>query len=98
MRHDPIFLMGAGRAGMGLARALRAAGVDVAGVHGRHEAGGPGGVTVGALPASLQRSAVILVTVRDSQIDDALRELLAAGPAPEVVFLHASGSAEPASR
>lgn len=96
MRRDPIFVMGAGRAGSGLAQALRAAGVEVVGVHGRHEAGGPDGVTVGALPASFQLAAVILVTVRDSQIDDALRELLAAGPAPGAVFLHASGSAEPA--
>jgi predicted short-subunit dehydrogenase-like oxidoreductase (DUF2520 family) len=88
--------MGAGRAGVGLARAFRAAGVEVVGVQGRHEAGGPDGVTVGRLRASLSRAAVILVTVRDSQIDDALRELLGAGPAPDAVFLHASGSAEPA--
>jgi predicted short-subunit dehydrogenase-like oxidoreductase (DUF2520 family) len=87
--------MGAGRAGVGLARAFRAAGVEVAGVHGRHEAGGPDGVSVGALPASLARSIVILITVRDSQLDEALRELLAAKLAPGAVVLHASGSAEP---
>jgi predicted short-subunit dehydrogenase-like oxidoreductase (DUF2520 family) len=89
--------MGAGRAGVGLARAFRAAGVEVTGVHGRHEAGGPDGVSVGALPDSLARAAVILVTVRDSQIDAALRELLAASLAPGAVLLHASGSAEPAT-
>jgi len=93
--HEPIFVMGAGRAGVGLARAFRAAGVAVAGLHGRHEAGGPDGVSVGALPASLRRAAVILVTVRDSQMDDALRELLEAPTRERAVILHASGSAEP---
>lgn len=96
MKHDPVFVMGAGRAGRGLARALRAAGVDVAGVHGRHDPGGPDGVTVGPLPQSLQRAAVTLVAVRDPQMDEALRELLAARPAPGSVIVHASGSTEPA--
>lgn len=96
MRYEPIFVMGAGRAGLGLARAFRAAGVEVAGVHGRHYAPGPDAVSVGALPPSLGRSSVLLVAVRDAQIDEALRELLAAGPAPGAVVLHASGSAEPA--
>ena len=97
MRYEPIFVMGAGRAGVGLARAFRAVGVEVAGLHGHHAAGGPDGVSAGALPSSLGRAAVILVTVRDAQIDGALRELLAAGLAPGAVVLHASGSAEPAA-
>ena len=88
--------MGAGRAGSGLARALRAAGVDVCGVHGHRDPGGPDRVSVGTLPDSLARSAVVLVTVRDSQIDDALRELLAGPLPPDAVVVHASGSAEPA--
>lgn len=96
MKDHPVFVMGAGRAGRGLARALRAAGVEVAGVHGRHDPGGPDGVTIGPLPPSLQRAAVTLVTVRDSQMDDALRELLAARPATDSVILHASGGMEPA--
>ncbi len=96
MRYEPIFVMGAGRAGVGLARAFRAAGLEVAGLHGRHQAGGPDDVSTGALPATLARAAVVLVTVRDSQIDDALRELLAAHPAAGAVVLHASGSADPA--
>lgn len=87
--------MGAGKAGLSLARALRASGVDVTGIHGRHEQGGADGVTVGVLPAALSRAGVVLVTVRDSQMDDALRELLAAPLAPGTVLLHASGSAEP---
>ncbi|HEU4584121.1 MAG TPA: DUF2520 domain-containing protein [Gemmatimonadaceae bacterium] len=95
MRYDPIFVMGAGRAGLSLARAFRASGVEVAGVHGRHAPGGPDGVSVGALPPALARASVVLVTVRDQQLDDALRELLAAELAPGTVVLHASGSAEP---
>lgn len=88
--------MGAGRAGVSLARAFRAAGVAVAGVHGRHAPGGPEDVSVGLLPPALARAAVILVTVRDAQMDDALGELLEAELAPDAIVLHASGSAEPA--
>jgi predicted short-subunit dehydrogenase-like oxidoreductase (DUF2520 family) len=64
-------------------------------VHGRHEANGPDEVSVGALPASLAAAAVVLVTVRDAQLDEALRELLSAEMAPGAVVVHASGSAEP---
>lgn len=94
---EHVFILGAGRAGRGLARALRASGIDVVGLHGRHEPGGEDGVTVGALPAALERATVALVTVRDAQIDAALDELLAAPLAPGAVVLHASGSAEPAA-
>jgi predicted short-subunit dehydrogenase-like oxidoreductase (DUF2520 family) len=87
--------MGAGRAGLSLARAFRASGVEVAGVHGRHNPGGPDGVSVGALPPALERARVVLVAVRDAQLDDALRELLAAELPSGAVVLHASGSAEP---
>lgn len=96
MRYDPIFVMGAGRAGVSIARALRAAGVEVAGLHGRHDPGGPDGVSVGALPPALGRAKVVLVAVRDAQLDDALEELLAAELSPGAVVLHASGSTEPA--
>lgn len=91
-----VFVLGAGRAGTGLARALRASGVPVVGVHGRHGAGGPDGVTVGALPESLAAASVVLVTVRDAQLDEALAELAAAPLGPGAVVLHASGSADPA--
>lgn len=92
---EHVFIMGAGRAGTGLARALRASGVRVVGVHGRHVHPGDDGVTVGALPPSLASASVVLVTVRDAQIDAALEELLAGPLAPGTVVLHASGSAEP---
>jgi len=92
---ERIFILGAGRAGLGLARALRASGADVVGVHGRHNPGGPDGVTTGALPPSLRDATVVIIAVRDGQIDDAVRELDAAGLAAHAVVLHASGSAEP---
>jgi predicted short-subunit dehydrogenase-like oxidoreductase (DUF2520 family) len=94
-----VFVLGAGRAGVGLARALRASGgeIEVVGVHGRHEPGGPDDVTVGPLPATLSRATVVLVTVRDAQIDDALHELAAAPLASGAVVLHASGSQDPAA-
>lgn len=93
---ERVFVLGAGRAGRGLARALRASGVVVVGLHGRHDPGGEDAVTVGDLPPALADASVALVTVRDAQIDGALDELLAAGLARGAVVLHASGSAEPA--
>ncbi|HEX5435988.1 MAG TPA: DUF2520 domain-containing protein [Gemmatimonadaceae bacterium] len=94
---ERIFIQGAGRAGLGLARALRASGADVAGVHGRHNPGGLDGVTTGALPAALREAGVVLVAVRDAQIDEAVAELVAAGLMPGAVVLHLSGSAQPES-
>lgn len=100
---ERVFVLGAGRAGLGLARALRASeagegrAVEVVGVHGRRHPGGPDGVTVGPIPPAIERATVVLVTVRDAQIDDALRELAGAPLAAGAVVLHASGSAEPAA-
>jgi predicted short-subunit dehydrogenase-like oxidoreductase (DUF2520 family) len=92
---EHVFVLGAGRAGLGLARALRASGVDVIGVHGRRSEGGPEAVSAGRLPDRVGEATVVIVAVRDAQIDDALRELLRAPLAPGAVILHASGSAEP---
>lgn len=101
---EHVFVMGAGRAGLGLARALRASGVDVVGLHGR--AGGGGAalampddrVSTGDIPRAVLRQAnTVLVTVRDAQMDDALREVGRAEPNEGMVILHASGSAEPSA-
>jgi len=92
---ERIFILGAGRAGLGLARALRVSGAEVVGVHGRHNPGGPDGVTTGALPRPVHEATVVIIAVRDGQIDDAVRELDAAALATHAVVLHASGSAEP---
>ena len=93
---ERVFVLGAGRAGTGLTRAFRMSGVPVVGLHGRHVHEGPDPVTAGTIPATIATATVVLVTVRDAQIDDALRELLEAPLAPDAVVLHASGSAEPA--
>ena len=70
-----VFVLGAGRAGRSLARAFAVAGVDVVGLHGRQadRAAAPA-ITAGALPESLGRARVVLVTVRDAQLGDALRQ------------------------
>lgn len=96
-----VFVLGAGRAGVALARALRASGVAVLGVHGRARVGGGEhtveGVTVGPLPAAAREASVALVAVRDDQLDDALDELVAAPLAPGAVVLHTSGASDPAA-
>jgi predicted short-subunit dehydrogenase-like oxidoreductase (DUF2520 family) len=92
---ERVFILGAGRAGRGLARALRASGVDVAGLHGRR-ADAAEGVTAGALPPALAGAGAILVTVRDAQLEQALAELADASLGASAVVLHASGSADPA--
>lgn len=93
-----VFVLGAGRAGKGLARALVASGIDVAGLHGRRaEKDGAMPVSAGALPPSLADAGVVLVAVQDAALEAALAELLASSRlAPTAVVLHASGSAEAA--
>ena len=89
-----VFVIGAGRAGRALTLAMRVGGVDVVGLHGRR----PGeDITFGAWPASLGSAGVVLITVRDGEVDGVMRELLGAALAPGAVVLHASGSAEPAA-
>jgi len=94
MTGDRVFILGAGRAGRSLARALRAGGVQVAGLHGRH-ASTDEGITAGAPPESLGSATCVLVTVRDAQLEGALETLTTAALAPGAVVLHASGSADP---
>jgi predicted short-subunit dehydrogenase-like oxidoreductase (DUF2520 family) len=92
-----VFVLGAGRAGRSLARALVVAGVDVVGLHGRQvDASATPPVTAGPLPKSLGDAGVVLVTVRDAQLGDALRQLAAASLSPGAIVLHASGATEPA--
>ena len=92
-----VFVLGAGRAGRSLARALVVAGVDVVGLHGRQpDPTAVPPVTGGALPESLGNASVILVTVRDAQLGDALRQLARARLQAGAVVLHASGATDPA--
>ena len=93
---DRVFILGAGRAGRGLARALRASGVEIVGLHGRTP-DPASGVTAGTLPEAVASATAILVTVRDGQLQDALGEVALAPMGPGAVVLHASGSADPAA-
>ena len=88
-----IFILGAGRVGRGLAGALATSSIEVSGLHGRRP---EQGITSGPLPPAAEEADVIMVTVRDGQLDDALREI-AASVASRPVVLHASGSASPAA-
>jgi len=93
---ETVFVLGAGRAGRSLARALVFAGTDVIGVHGRRpDPAGVPPVTAGPPPDSLGMASVVLVTVRDAQLGDALRQLADATLAPDAVVLHASGATDP---
>ncbi len=89
-----VFVLGAGHAGRALARALGDNGVDVIGLHGRHSAS-DGTISTGPLPKALALADIVLVTVRDSQLDAAMNELLSAPLKEGAAVLHASGSAEP---
>lgn len=93
---DRVFILGAGRAGRGLARALHASGVEITGLHGRR-ADPAAGVTAGPLPEGLSRATAVLVTVRDAQLEDAIGDVALAPLGPGAVVLHASGSLEPAA-
>jgi len=86
-----VFILGAGRVGRGLSGALVASGIEIAGLHGRRA---EPGVTAGPLPTTVDSADVIIVTVRDAQLDGALREIGDVVTTRPVV-LHASGSASP---
>jgi len=92
-----VFVLGAGRAGRSLARAFVVSGVNVVGLHGRHaDPHASPSVSAGALPDTLGTAGVVLVTVRDAQLGDALRQLAGAALGRGAVVLHASGATDPA--
>ena len=91
-RSPRVFVLGAGRAGLALARGLAEGGIRVTGVHGRRASEG---VTAGALPPQLGDATTVIVAVRDAQLDAALAELGQALPRGAVV-LHLSGASDPA--
>jgi predicted short-subunit dehydrogenase-like oxidoreductase (DUF2520 family) len=94
--NERVFILGAGRAGQGLARALRASGVEIVGLHGT-KMDDTRQITAGVIPDSIGRATVVLVAVRDAQLDAALREVARSALSPSAVLLHASGGAEPAA-
>jgi len=94
---ERVFIIGPGHVGRGLFRAFRASDVEVVGLHGKR----PSGVATssGALPAEMAGANVVIVCVRDPQIDDTMEELMAAAKSGLVqrgtVVLHTSAIAEP---
>lgn len=95
---ERVFIIGPGHVGRGLSRAFRASGVQLIGLHGRR----PSGVSTstGPFPPELAGANVIIVAVRDSQLDGAIEELITAASrrelAPGTVVLHTSAIADPA--
>ncbi len=92
---DRIFIMGAGRAGLGLARAFRASGCNVVGVHGKRSRTDAESITSGDFPSTLSLASVVLLAVRDAQLELALGQLAEAPLCRGAVVLQVSGSAEP---
>jgi predicted short-subunit dehydrogenase-like oxidoreductase (DUF2520 family) len=96
---EPVILVGAGRAGRALSAACRAAGlahalVDRASIVEQH-----GPPVFIERDDAVQGAALVLVAVRDGQLDVALDELrLRDAIVPGTVVLQVSGSAEPAAR
>ena len=94
---ERVFIIGPGHVGRGLFRAFRASDVEVVGLHGKR----PSGVATssGPLPTEMASANVVIVCVRDPQIDETLEELMAASKSGLVqrgtVVLHTSAIAEP---
>lgn len=99
--HAPprLFVLGPGRAGLGIARAAVANGGRVTGIHGRRarDLGEPFGLaTAGPIPeAALHEATVALVAVQDRELEGAVLALADAPLPPDLVVLSASGSAVP---
>jgi predicted short-subunit dehydrogenase-like oxidoreductase (DUF2520 family) len=95
---ERVFIIGPGHVGRGLFRAFRASGVQIVGLHGKR----PSGVatSTGALPKELASANVVIVCVRDPQLDETIEEIIAASRdgriARGTVILHTSAIAEPA--
>jgi predicted short-subunit dehydrogenase-like oxidoreductase (DUF2520 family) len=94
---ERVFIIGPGHVGRGLVRAFRASEVDVVGLHGKR----PSGVATssGALPEEMSGANVVIICVRDPQLDEAIDEVLAAAKSGLVergtVILHTSAIADP---
>ncbi|MEA2765793.1 MAG: hypothetical protein QOK07_2197 [Gemmatimonadaceae bacterium] len=94
---ERVFIIGPGHVGRGLSRAFRASGIQVVGLHGKR----PSGVasSTGALPKEMASANVVIVCVRDPQLDETIGEVIAASRdgrlARGTVILHTSAIAEP---
>ncbi|MGA2384529.1 MAG: Rossmann-like and DUF2520 domain-containing protein [Gemmatimonadales bacterium] len=102
-RHPPsappplpaVGIIGPGRAGLGLALALRRARVKVAGVHGRRDRPMPAGLrlTLGPVPPWLPEVGIVVLAVRDDALGTLVDDLArSGGVARGHVVLHLSGA------
>jgi len=95
---ERVFIIGPGHVGRGLFRAFRASAVEVVGLHGKR----PSGVatSTGNIPADVSAANVVIVAVRDPQLDETISEVAVAANdgriARGTVILHTSAIAEPA--
>lgn len=95
---ERVFIIGPGHVGRGLFRAFRASGVEVVGLHGKR----PSGVATssGDIPKDASQANVVILCVRDNQLDDTIQEVAIAARdgriARGTVILHTSAIAEPA--
>ena len=94
---ERVFIIGPGHVGRGLFRAFRASGVEVVGLHGKR----PSGVATssGNIPRDAAKANVVIVSVRDPQLDEAIEEVATAAGDGRIargsVVLHTSAIAEP---
>ena len=89
-----VGIVGPGRAGVGLALALKRARITVVGVHGRSDKPVPPGVklTVGGTPPWLARAGIVVLAVRDDALATCAGDLARSGAiVPGHVVLHLSG-------
>jgi predicted short-subunit dehydrogenase-like oxidoreductase (DUF2520 family) len=96
---ERVFIIGPGHVGRGLFRAFRASGVEVLGLHGKRPSGLA--TSTGPLPPEISAANVIIISVRDPQIDEAFEEVTGAAAQGRItrgtVVLHTSAIAEPAA-
>jgi len=94
---ERVFIIGPGHVGRGLSRAFRASGVLLIGLHGKRTSGIA--TSTGPLPPEISGANVIIVAVRDSQLDGVIEELIDAEAGRQLtagtVVLHTSAIAEP---
>ncbi len=94
---ERVFQIGAGQVGRGLNRAFTDSGTQVIGLHGRRPTAAA--TSYGPLPDTITDANVIIVSVRDPQIDEVMGGILAAVQSgrlgPGTVVLHTSAVAEP---
>jgi len=93
-RWPRVGIIGAGRAGVALAVALRRSRVPVLGVHGRRSRDAPPGIVLTAGPRApwLAEAEVVLLAVGDGAIAPLVADLAAVGLRAGAVVLHLSGA------